>query len=244
MTTICYDKDHDLKLDLRLPEKENPPLFIYMHGGGLEAGGRGDFSDAAEYLASVGIASASLDYRMYPEAVFPEFIEDCAKAIAFLVNERGKEFSKIIVGGSSAGAYISMMLLFDKRYLGKYGLEPLSFDGWFLNAGQPTTHFNVLRERGLDTRLVRVDEAAPIWFIDREFKSIREDGKLPLVMNISSSLDMACRLEQLKLLEATMRHFGYPVDRLRFEYMNGYGHCEYDHLPVFGKLIADFVRAC
>ena len=104
MTTITYSREKDLKLDLYLPEREKPDLFIYMHGGGIESGSRGDFGAAAEKLLESGIASASLDYRMYPTAVFPEFIEDCAEAIDYLLNKSGISFGKIIVGGSSAGS--------------------------------------------------------------------------------------------------------------------------------------------
>ena len=244
MTTITYSREKDLKLDLYLPEREKPDLFIYMHGGGIEAGNRGDFANQAAVLLENGIACASLDYRMYPTAVFPEFIEDCAEAIDYLLNKSGIGFGKIIVGGSSAGSYLSMMLLFDKRYLGKYGIDPLALDGWLLDAGQPTTHFNVLRERGLDTRLVRIDEAAPLYFIDKDFAPVREDGKLPMIMNIAASSDMACRLEQLKLLNATLKHFSYPAERLRFEFMNGYGHCGYIGQPIFLKMIEDFIASC
>ena len=244
MTTITYSKEKDLKLDLYLPEREKPDLFIYMHGGGIESGSRGDFRAAAEKLLENGIASASLDYRLYPKAVFPEFIEDCAEGIDYLLNKSGHKFGKITVGGSSAGSYLSMMLLFDKHYLGKYGINPLSLDGWFLDAGQPTTHFNVLRERGLDSRLVRIDEAAPLYFIDGDFSPVREDGKLPMVMNIAASCDMTCRLEQLRLLDATLKHFNYPSKRLRFEFMNGYSHCQYDWQPIFAKMIIDFIASC
>ena len=117
-------------------------------------------------------------------------------------------------------------------------------DGWLLDAGQPTTHFNILRERGLDSRLVRIDEAAPLYHISEDFKPVRTDGKLPYILNLAASNDMPCRLEQLKLLDATLRHFGYPKDRLRFEYMNGFSHCEYNNKPIFGSIIADFVSNC
>ena len=239
--TLTYDSENELKLDLYLPEAENPHLFIFMHGGGLEAGDRSCPRTLFDKLADDGIAVASLDYRMYPQAKFPAFIEDCAKAIAFLLNDKSRGFSRIYVGGSSAGAYLSMMLLFDRHYLGKYRLDPLGFDGWVLDAGQPTTHFNVLRERGLDARLVRIDDAAPLWHITQNFTPIRPDRKLPMLLNIAASNDMPCRLEQLRLLNATLLHFGWPSDRLRFIYMNGYSHCEYDNLPVFAELIESII---
>lgn len=242
MLEITYDEQNSLKLDFYQSSGEKPPVFIYMHGGGLEAGDRKCLSAMFERLAQSGISVASLDYRMYPAAKFPDFIEDCARAIGFLLSRN--DFGKITVGGSSAGAYLSMMLLFDKSYLGRYGLDPLKLDGWLLDAGQPTTHFNIHRERGLDSRLVRIDEAAPLYHISEDFKPVRADGKLPYILNLAASNDMPCRLEQLKLLDATLRHFGYPKDRLRFEYMNGFSHCEYNSKPIFESIIADFVRSC
>ena len=248
MLEITYDEKYNLKLNLYPSDLETPPLFIYIHGGGLEGGNRHCSFAMFEQLAKEGMTIASLDYRMYPTAKFPDFIEDCAKAIAFLKNYQ--KFSKIVVGGSSAGAYISMMLLLDGRYLAKYtdsdgeAIDPLKIEGWLLDAGQPTTHFNVLRERGLDTRLVRIDEAAPLYYINKDFKPTRPDGKLPKILTLAASNDMTCRLEQLKLFDATMRHFGYPKDRLRFEYMNGFGHCGYDGNKIFAKLIKSFVADC
>lgn len=237
--TLTYDKERDLKLDLYMPENEKPKLFIYMHGGGLTSGSR-DAGIRFDTLVSDGIAAASLDYRMYPDAKFPDFIEDCARAVAFLKTELDGKISGIYVGGSSAGAYLSMMLLFDKHYLGAYGIDPFDINGWVLDAGQPTVHFNVLAERGLDPRLVRIDEAAPLWFVDE--KLVPENRKVPDVLIISSEHDMECRLEQLRLLEATMKHFGWQEDRLRFRYMEGYSHCSYIGEPVFAELIESIVK--
>ncbi|MBQ8510460.1 MAG: alpha/beta hydrolase [Clostridia bacterium] len=237
---LTYDEKLNLKLDLWLPEAGNPPIFIYMHGGGIENGDKRTMVDNIKRMVSKGIAVASLNYRMYPTAKYPEFIDDCAKGIDFLLHGE-YQFSRVFVGGSSAGSYLSMMLLFDHKYLGRYGLNPLDFDGWVLDAGQPTVHFNVLRERGLDTRLVRIDEAAPLWHITKNFNELKPDGKLPMILNISASNDMTCRLEQLKLLNATLLHFNYPKDRLRFAYMNGYNHCGYTDQPIFAEMVESII---
>lgn len=240
--TITYDPAHDLQLDLYLPDAaEAPPLLIYMHGGGLESGSRSGNRPLFERLAAAGVAAASLDYRMYPSAGFPDFIDDCAGAIAFLLQRSGYAFSGIYAGGSSAGAYLSMMLLFDRSRLGAYGIDPLAFDGWVLDAGQPTVHFNILRERGMDTRLVRIDEAAPLYYIQTDFHPVRADGKLPSLLVLAASDDIPCRLEQLELLCVTLRHFGWQRDRLRFCRMDGYAHCAYDGEPVFPQMILDMI---
>ena len=43
--------------------------------------------------------------------------------------------------------------------------------GYLHDTPQPTTHFNILRERGIDTKAIRVDEAAPLYYIDRDFEA-------------------------------------------------------------------------
>ena len=66
-----------------------------------------------------GYAFVSADYRIYPNAKFPEFILDAAKAVSF-VKENLQDWGgngDIIVSGQSAGAWLSLILCMDKRYL-------------------------------------------------------------------------------------------------------------------------------
>jgi len=218
---------------------EAPPLYFHMHGGGMTGG---DYAWAENELLCAlcedGVASASIEYRLYPNAKYPDFIEDCARAVDFLLNKSDYKFTDIFAGGSSAGGYLSMMLFFDKHYLGAYGIDPWKFAGWIFNAGQPTVHFNVLTERGLDSRLLRVDEAAPLYHITGNYPA----DPLPRILHIAASSDMPCRLEQVKLLQATMRHFGYPDSKNTFMYMNGFSHTAYNGNPDFIEAIKRFIR--
>ena len=162
---IAYKED--LELDIHLPEREEFDLFVYFHGGGLESGNKTMHPSFSEYLTANGVAVVSADYRMYPTAKYPEFIDDAARCVAY-VKEHVSEWGRcegIYVGGSSAGGYLSQMLCFDESYLGAYGVCVFDIAGFLHDAGQPTTHFNVLRERGMDTRRIVVDEAAPLYFV-------------------------------------------------------------------------------
>ena len=89
----------------------------------------------------------------------------------------------------------------------------------------------MLRERGLDTRLIRVDEAAPIYFINQ----VESPEKLPKYELIVSDGDMYNRVEQNRLLYRTMLHFGYPESRVGFRLMEGYSHCGYCGAMKDGK---------
>ena len=144
------------KLDIHLPDGDGPfPIFVYFHGGGLEEGDKSKMR-TCESVVKLGIGIATVNYRMYPDAKYPEFIEDAAEAVVWVYENIGKycNYNGIYVGGSSAGGYLSMMLQFDEKYLGAHGINPLDISGYIHDAPQPTAHFVVIsRERGFDSRI-------------------------------------------------------------------------------------------
>lgn len=240
---VAYAPHTACKMDFYLPKTQAPcPLLVYFHGGGLEGGARQDVQALFALAKAYGIAVATADYRLYPEAKFPDFIEDAAAAVAFAQRYCAARHgvSACFVGGSSAGAYLSMMLFADGRYLSAANAGEVS--GYILNGGQPTVHFNVLRERGADERLVRVDEAAPLWYIDCDFSA---DTRRLLLLFAEN--DMVNRPEQNRLFHRTLLHFGYPEALVEARCMAGFGHCEYDGVTdaagknLLAELCADFI---
>ena len=160
---------------------------------------------------------------MYPTAVYPEFIRDAAAAVAWTYKNIGTygNCKKFYVGGSSAGGYLSMMLCFDKSYLAPYNIDPAGIDSFIHDAGQPTVHFNVLRERGIDSRRVIIDESAPLYYIGREKEYA------PMLFIISDN-DMENRYEQTMLVLSTLKHFQYDESKIALKVMHG-KHCQYCH---------------
>lgn len=240
-TDICYSKQANQYLDVHLPECDRFPVFLYFHGGGIERGNKANNYDLfISHLTAHGIAVVSADYRMYPTAKYPEFIEDaaCATAWVFANMKKYGEVTDIYVGGSSAGGYLSQMLCFDKKYLAKHGLAPMDIAGFVHDAGQPTAHFNVLRERGIDSRRVIVDESAPIYHIG-------VDEKYPPMLIIVSDNDMKNRYEQTMLVMSTLKHFELDGN-VKLQVMES-THCAYvrkadeNGVSIFGKLISDFI---
>ena len=243
---ICYacPADEELHLDLYLPDSADFDLFVYFHGGGLESGHKADHAARAlaPWLAERGVAVASCNYRMYPTAHYPDFLQDAASAIHFLAKQIGEYGScgRIFVGGSSAGAYISMMLCFDGRWLAEGGDLPIPIAGYFHDAGQPTCHYNVLRERGIDRRRVIVDDSAPLYHICA-------DANYPPMTFVVSDNDMKCRLEQTQLMMATLRHFKYDESTAVMHLMHG-KHCEHSSAvddrgdSVLGRMVLAFIN--
>jgi acetyl esterase/lipase len=231
----------NLFLDLHLPESDSFDLFVYFHGGGLKNGRRGGVEVFAKTLAKQNVATATVEYRMYPDAKFPDFIVDCADSIRWLkdnISQYGK-CNRIYVGGSSAGGYLSMMLCFDKRYLNAVGLEPTDIDAYIHDAGQPTSHFNVLKELGKDSKRVIVDETAPMYFVGLE------ETYSPMLFVVSDN-DMFGRYEQTMLMVKTLEHFGH-ADKVQTQVMNG-KHCAYvykadeDGEGILAKVILSYLK--
>ena len=229
-------------LDLYLPDAENFPVLVYFHGGCLV---NGDKARAVFYeeLQRRGIAVISANYRMYPDAAYPDFLVDAAAVVAWAYAQMGEYggVTGIFVGGSSAGGYITQMLCFDNKYLARHGIDADAVGGYVMDAGQPTTHFNVLKERGIDSRRVIVDEAAPLYHV-------AGDRKYPPMLIIVSDHDMENRFEQTQLLVSTLRHFGCDMSRVEYRLMENCRHCQYTRRDdemfkgVFSQMICEFMN--
>ena len=238
---IVYNR-HDQKLDLWLPEQNFDTVFVFFHYGGLERGDKSKSDKYGEYLTQRGIALASANYRMYPEARYPDFLEDAAEAVAWVkthIGEYSPNCSRIFAGGSSAGGYISMMLCFDDRWLGKHGIAPTDLTGFLHNSGQPTAHFRVLEERGLHKHRLVVDETAPLYWVGTR-------DTLPPMLFVVSDNDMENRLEQTMLTVSTLKHFGFTEPQVQMQLLEG-KHCaqdwtaDADGINKFGRIAADYM---
>ena len=232
-------------LDLYLPEDGKDFITVLlMHGGGLTGGsykGKG-FAVMAEAFARYGIAMVSAEYRMFPNAKYPDFIEDAAAAVAWVKREIGAwgGSGKVYVGGFSAGAYLSMMLCYDPRWLAAQGLGPLDVAGYLHGSGQPTDHFNVLKFSGEDPRRLIVDETAPLYHVV-------PGGVVPPMQILVSDSDVTNRMLQNQLLVETMRHMEYDMSKVDFRILHG-THCSFlrekDPFgnPVYVGMVLDFLR--
>ena len=237
---IPYGTDSEKqRLDIYLPDMEAKAVFLYFHGGALEKGSKKSASVFAPYHTERGVAVVSANYRLYPDACYPEFICDAAMAVAFTKEYMDKNLAcdRLYVGGSSAGGYLSMMLCFDARYLTDVGLDNSAISGYFHDAGQPTAHYKVLSHSGIDHRRIIVDESAPIYHVGLA-------KNYPPMRFIVSDNDMKGRYEQTMLMLSTLSHFGYDG----FDHVVMHGkHCEYckkyndDGESILGGLIFDFI---
>ena len=103
-------------LDLFLPKNIGiapVPCVIFIHGGGWAVHKRAWMEGHAQYVASKGYASATIDYRML-NAVDPvECVKDAKAAVRWIranAKKYGIDPNRIGASGGSAGAHLSAIL--------------------------------------------------------------------------------------------------------------------------------------
>ena len=137
---VPYGDDARQQLDVFLPLGSGPPrpLVVFFYGGSWTRGERADYRFVGEALASHGVAAIVADYRLSPQARYPQFLEDCARAVKWAFDhapELGVDTQRIHLMGHSAGAYNAAMLALDARWLAAVGLAPHRLAGWIGVAG-------------------------------------------------------------------------------------------------------------
>lgn len=99
-----------LLLDIFMPKKDNPPLIVYIHGGGWAEGSK--YECPAGGIAEYGFAVACINYRLSTEAKFPAQIEDVRAATLWLrenAETYGYNPEKFGIWGHSAGGHLAAL---------------------------------------------------------------------------------------------------------------------------------------
>ncbi|QED37882.1 alpha/beta hydrolase [Antarcticibacterium arcticum] len=163
----------ELKLDIYSPAKDTVqarPLIIFMHGGGFAGGTRSNEAEVkfAEAAARKGYVAVQISYRLTRKGqsfgcdyeaegkmkTFRLAAEDFMDAVNFMLKNRSKyniDPSRVIVGGSSAGAEAVLNAVYNERLmfddLSKY--EDVNFIGVFSLAGAIVDARYITRENAV-----------------------------------------------------------------------------------------------
>jgi acetyl esterase/lipase len=103
----------EIKADVYGASDSVRPVLIWIHGGALIMGNRGQIDKALlGKLLTAGYAVVSIDYRLAPETKLPAILEDLQDACKW-VRVKGPELfhidpKRIAVLGGSAGGYLTL----------------------------------------------------------------------------------------------------------------------------------------
>lgn len=220
--TDAYRKER-CKLDVYYPDTDKGfATLVWYHGGGLEGGSK----ELLEGFRRQGFAVVSVNYRLFPQAKCPDYIDDAAKALAWTfenIEKYGGDTDHIYVSGHSAGGYLALMLTLAKEFTAQYGLDADRIAKSYPISGQTVTHYTIRKERGLPDGIPVIDEFAPITHAGR--------GGAPLVLITGDrDLEMLARWEENVHLQALLKNFNH--DSVLYELQG------FDHVTVLSPAVA------
>ena len=113
---IIYARHDDKELagDLYLPDGAGPhPVILAVPGGAWRFGQRGGLRHWGEYLANLGYAVFSIDYRQAVDtSSFPQSVQDVLAAAQYLCGEGTRldlDAARLGLLGASAGAHLAAL---------------------------------------------------------------------------------------------------------------------------------------
>lgn len=139
MTDVPYGNLPRQCLDIYQPRHQSARYtVVFIHGGSWRFGNKDQYAYVGQALAQRGINCIVLNYRLFPEAVYPEFIHDVAHALAWL-NDSAEYYGlanlPVFLMGHSAGAHLAMLAVMDERMAVKIDFEPQLVKGIVSLAG-------------------------------------------------------------------------------------------------------------
>ncbi len=128
-TSVPYGAGPRRTLDVYAPSAAGVgrPLLVFTYGGSWDTGDKGIYPFVGTTFAAAGFVTVIPDYRLVPEVRFPGFVQDCAAAVRWAVDNAGRygaSADRLVLLGHSAGAYTTMMLTLDRRWLTGAGVPP------------------------------------------------------------------------------------------------------------------------
>ena len=200
-------RDEVCQLDLAYPDdQENFKTIVWLHAGGLKRGNR----YLPGELRKAGFAVVAVDYRKYPEAKCPDFIEDAAAATAWTIKNikrYGGDPNKVIIAGASAGAYLSLMVGLDKQWLGKWGINANQLLGIGSLTAQVITHVAVREESKTNRMTPVIDQWAPL-------RHVRKDAPPLLLVTGDRELELLGRYEENAYFHRMLGLVGHSQNEL------------------------------
>lgn len=203
------------RLDLYFPKAETDfSTVIWFHGGGLTKGERA----IPDRLKNQGFAVVGAGYRLHPNVTAPVYIEDAAAAVAWVfknIERHGGSPRKIFVTGHSAGAYLAMMIGFDKQWLHKHDINADELAGLIPLSGQTITHFTIRSEQGIGDKQPVIDRFAPLFHV-------RKDAPPILLITGDRNKELLGRYEENAYLWRMLKETGHRD--LELLELQGYDH--------------------
>lgn len=203
------------RLDVYYPmNRKKFSTVVWFHGGGLTKGER----SIPLPLRNKDVAVVAVNYRLGPDFQSPAYLEDAAAAIAWTfqnIARFGGAPESLFLSGHSAGAYLSMLMGLDPKYLVKNQIDTGRIAGLIPFSSQMITHFLIREQRGFADKQPVVDDMAPLFHV-------RKDAPPMLLLTGDREQELMGRYEENAYFYRMEKLFGHPDVTLRE--LQGFDH--------------------
>lgn len=238
---IAYGDHERQRLDVYIPDAapepgKTRPIIVFWYGGSFERGRKSQYRFVGAALAKAGYVAVLPDYRLYPEVRFPGFIDDAARAVAWVAShaaEVGGDPARIYLAGHSAGAHIAGMLAYDPERLARVGVSADAIRGFIGLSGPYALDPN--------TDALRTIFAAPYGYDDwQPARRVRAGAPRALLMH--GEADDLVSVGHARAMADALAAHGVPVTLRTYA---GRGHSDTvaafataapDKLPVMAEI--------
>ena len=198
-------------LGIHKPSKNSGAVFMFIHGGGWTSGYKEWNNFMAPAFVNNDVLFITVGYRLAPMHLFPEGLEDCVNAVAWVYNNIAKydaDPNRIFLGGHSAGGHYASLLAVREDWKNNNNLPDDVIKGYAPVSGV----YRFGKESGLSQRprflgeegTGAATEASPILQVNKataDFYMAHGDNDFPHL------------IEQAIEMEKVLRQAGTSIDR-------------------------------
>ncbi len=192
-------------------------IILFLYGGSWSSGDKSMYAFVGQALAARGFTTVIPDYRLYPQAQFPAFIDDVAAAYAWTARTFTQGCTPprpIIIAGHSAGGHMAALLALDRSYIARQGTDIFPPAALIGLAGpytfEPTTWPST--RAAFASVAATPDIARPVTFV--------ANGAPPALL-LHGAADTLVNLKNTRELAAALTAVGAPVETAEYP---GIGH--------------------
>ena len=187
--------------------RADAPGLVFVHGGSWSEGDKGIYKFLAEGFTKEGFDVVVPNYRLYPEARYPDMVVDTGRAAAAAARELGRD---VVLIGHSAGGYNALMAAMAPDVS---GLDVCATVAGLISLAAPTGAYPLTDEPFVTIFPERFGGAdAPVNRV--------EGARLPPVMLVNGLDDTTVGPKNVEVLGDAMEARGLRVERKLYPGMN------------------------
>ena len=222
---IPYGELQRQSLDIYRPRQQLARYtVVFIHGGSWRFGNKDQYAYVGQALAKRGINCVVLNYRLFPAAVYPQFVNDVAQALVWL-QASGRYYGinnvPLFLMGHSAGAHLAMLAAMDERIAIKTGFDRAQVKGIFSLAGVYSFR---PENSALYQRIFPLEASGENYLNTKPINFVKEVGVPIYMLHGRQDKTVACRSAERMYKNALLAK--HPI---YLEIRENYGHVE----PLF-----------